>query len=106
MFFPGLVSGLGPKAVLRRDPAAVTRTFDGETVIVPVRRNVADLVSIYTLNETGTFLWNRCDGQTTIEQLVEALSDTFEVSRTKAWQDVKELLNDLCSEGLVHETPE
>jgi len=48
------VPGAGEE-VLVRSQAVASRTGAGETLIVPVRRKVGDLASIYSFNETGSF---------------------------------------------------
>jgi hypothetical protein len=87
--------------VYARSDGAVTRKIAGETVIVPVRDDVADLDSIYTLNETGSFVWELIDGQRTVDALIEAVAAEFEVSREVATADVKRLVATLHLEGLL-----
>lgn len=88
-------------SVFARDPSAVTRRIAGETVIVPVRDDVADLDSIYTLNETGTFVWDLLDGRLTVAQLIDAVVAEFEVTREVAAADVTRLIASLRAEGLL-----
>jgi len=91
----------GADEVFTRDEAAVTRRIAGETVIVPVRNDVADLDSIYTLNETGSFVWDLIDGQRTVARLIDAVVAEFEVSPAVAATDVARLLASLREEGLL-----
>lgn len=37
----------------QRDKSIVSRTIEEEVILVPIRQNVGDLESIYTLNEVG-----------------------------------------------------
>ena len=37
----------------QKDPDMVSREIAGEVILVPIRRNVGDLESVYTLNETA-----------------------------------------------------
>jgi hypothetical protein len=46
----------------------VTREVAGETIIVPIRGNVGDLNSIYTLNEVGTKIWELIDGKNSVSK--------------------------------------
>jgi len=87
--------------VFTRDQSAVTRRIAGETVIVPVRDDVADLDSIYTLNETGTFVWDLLDGRRTVDELIDAVVAEFEVAREVAAADVARLIASLSAEGLL-----
>ncbi|HEY2459878.1 MAG TPA: hypothetical protein VGI16_03685, partial [Candidatus Acidoferrum sp.] len=45
-------------ARLRRSSNVVSRVVADEAIVVPIRRGVADLNSIYTFNESGTQLWS------------------------------------------------
>ena len=98
---PGQAHRAAVDEVYVREESAVTRRIAGETVIVPVRDDVADLDSIYTLNETGTFLWELLDGRHTVGELVEALVARFEVSPEVAGADVTRLIVSLREEGLL-----
>ncbi len=89
--------------VLLRDPTAVTRRLAEETVILPIRNTVADLTAIYTLNETGSFVWDRLDGAHSVGDVVTDLIAAFEVEVAEAQRTVLDLIADLRSEGLVRE---
>ena len=61
----------------QRTDEFVARNIAGETVLVPVHRQIGDLESIYTLNEVATFLWERLADATTPVALALALEETF-----------------------------
>jgi hypothetical protein len=94
-------AGVPSTRVFARDESAVTRRVSGETVIVPVRHDVADLGAIYVLNETGSWIWEHIDGARSESDLVDALVGEFDVTPDQAAQDVTALLNDLSAERLV-----
>jgi len=79
----------------------VTRDIAGETIIVPVRNNVGDLNSIYTLNEIGTMIWQLIDGQTSVSQIVEAICIAYEVTPEEATKDTFDFLVPLEEAGLI-----
>ena len=87
-----------------RATSLVTREVAGECIIVQVRGGVADLDSIYTLNDTATWIWNRLDGRLTERQLAAALVEAFDVDPTTAEADVAEIIDELCVEGLASRT--
>jgi hypothetical protein len=89
-----------------KDNQSVTRSIAGETIIVPVRSGVSDLNSIYSLNEVGTAIWQLIDGQRTAEQIIEAISDEYDVDAEQAAKDVFEYLGKLEAEGLVRQSEE
>jgi len=58
--------------------------------------------SYYTLNKTGTFIWSLLDGKTTVNQLIEPLTQSFDVTKDEASKDIFSLIADLENEGLIH----
>ncbi len=84
-----------------RKDGLVTRNIAGETVIVPVSSNVAQIDSIYTLNEVGSLIWRMLDGETTTDRIVEALCRSYEVTPEEGAEDLAAFLGDLEVAGLV-----
>jgi len=81
----------------QKDPQIVSREIAGESILVPIRPSVDELDSIYTLNETGAFIWALIDGQHTLEDIVNEIIAEFEIDREQAQQDLLELIQDLES---------
>ena len=79
----------------------VTRSITGETIIVPVHGHVGDLDSIYTLNEVGSAVWELIDGETSVSQIIDAVSREYAVTREESEADVIELMGSLESAGLI-----
>ena len=75
----------------------VSREIAGEVLLVPIRDNVGDLTSIYTLNETGAFIWSQMDGARTLADIRDALMAEFDVSADEAWADLIEFVDGLQS---------
>lgn len=84
-----------------KDIHLVTRCIAGETIIVPVRSNVGDLNSIYTLNEAGTMIWELIDGKNSAVQIIEAISRDYEVGPEEASKDIVFFLESLEEAGLI-----
>ncbi len=89
-----------------RRGVTVTREIAGETLIVPVSGNVADLESIYTLNEVGGAVWRLLDGRRSDEEIVDAICAEFDVERDRAQSDVAALLASLREAGLIERAQE
>ena len=79
----------------------VTREIAGETIVVPVRNNVGDLDSIYTLNELGTRIWQLIDGKKTLTQIVDGICSAYDVTSEEAEKDALEFLKSLETGGLI-----
>lgn len=79
----------------------VTRVVAGETLVVPVRRRVADLSSIFVLNETASRVWELADGTRTASEIARVIAAEFEVDAATAATDVAELITDLRARQLL-----
>ncbi len=84
-----------------RSESVVSRVIAGETLIVPVRRGTADLASLYSFNATGNTIWQAMEKPQTIEELVNLLVETYDVSEEKARQDVDSFLAEAQAMGLI-----
>ncbi|HOK25756.1 MAG TPA: PqqD family protein [Bacteroidales bacterium] len=71
-----------------RSSSVVTRKTGNEYIIVPVTDNIADMDSIFTLNETGAFIWEQIDGEKSVEEIIRLVVDEFEIDRDTATKDV------------------
>ena len=85
----------------RKSESIVSRRIAGEAVLVPLRRNAADLDSIFALNETAATVWETLDGNNTLQQVLEKVVSEFEVDETTARQDLLELITQLRDLGAV-----
>ena len=79
----------------------VSRNIAGETILVPIRGRAGDLDSIYNLSEVGSFIWERIDGQASIQTIVESLCEEFDVAPQVAQDDAMEFIGCLQGAGLI-----
>ena len=79
----------------QRTDEFVARNIAGETVLVPIHRQIGDLESIYTLNEVATFIWERLAEAATPAALALALEETFAGSPAEMRADLEEFLGHL-----------
>lgn len=79
----------------RKNSRVAARVVDGKALLV-----VIDHKQLHTLNEVGTFVWEACDGRT-IDAMVEALADEFEVEHEHARADLEEFLERLRALGAL-----
>lgn len=86
----------GLQSILSHSPSIVTRKTGNEYVLVPVTNNIADMNSVYTLNETGAFIWELIDGEKTIGDIIEAMTSEYDISTEEAEKDVFEFIENLA----------
>ena len=80
------------KSILSHSPSVVTRKTGNEYVLVPVTDNIADMDSVYTLNETGAFIWDCIDGTRNIDEITDMITREYEIDRETAIADLTEFL--------------
>jgi hypothetical protein len=90
-----------PDARYERNPSVVSRQIAGETILVPIRGNAADLESIYMLNETAASAWSLMDGRHTLEQIRDAILAEYAVGGEDAERDLIELVTQLEALGAL-----
>jgi Coenzyme PQQ synthesis protein D (PqqD) len=83
-----------PDAVPARRLDARVRNVGG-TILVAGPREVLELT------ETAAFVWNRIDGERTIQALGQELANEYDVELETATEDVAELVDDLLANDLV-----
>jgi hypothetical protein len=79
----------------------VMRAVGGETILVPVRSNVGDLDSVFTLNAIAARIWTLLDGKRTVDEVIEELSREYDAAPDVIRADVAELLAALEEGKLV-----
>ena len=84
-----------------RNRDVVARQIEGELIIVPVRRGVANMNSLYTLNPVGSVLWDFMAEDHSIPEMVQRVCDEFEVSAAQARKDIQAFLDSMVEEQLV-----
>ena len=78
-----------------KDPNIVSRKIAGEVILVPIRKNVGDLESIYTLNEVAARIWELVDGKKKVKDIKKAIVEEYQIGEEEAEKDLLELLSQL-----------
>jgi len=84
-----------------QDPNVVSREVAGEQILVPIRKQAADMAAIYVLNETGADIWSLLDGRHTLAEIRDALVERYDVDPGTAEQDLVQIVHDLQELGAV-----
>jgi hypothetical protein len=83
--------------VLTRNPKIEEAPLQGELMLFDPQTS-----KFYVLNRTMAFVWRRCDGSHTPENMVEGLQNEFaDVEPAAAEADLRGALAELVSLGLV-----
>jgi Coenzyme PQQ synthesis protein D (PqqD) len=72
------------------------RTIDGETLILNRQDG-----RLHQLNPTASFIWDCCDGNSNLADIVGRLARAYEVDPNTARKDVEEVISNLRSSNLL-----
>jgi hypothetical protein len=86
------------ESTFSRNPEVAARRVAEETILVPTSR-CADERVLFTLNEVGTFVWERLDGLRSLSLITEEIVATFAVETRRAAADVLEFVDQLEQVG-------
>jgi hypothetical protein len=78
----------------RSDRVAVRRIND-ECLLIPLTDDIADMDSLYRLNETGAFIWELIDGRRDIKEITSRVAEEFDVDQREAEKDILLFLVDV-----------
>ena len=93
----------GLKTILSHSKSIVTTKTGNEYVLVPVANNIADMNSVYTLNETGAFIWEHIDGENSVEDIINEMTEEYEVDFITASEDVFSFIDDMSKYLIIRE---
>jgi hypothetical protein len=85
------------KSIYTHSPRIVTRKTGSEYVLVPVTNNIADMNSVYTLNESGAYIWELIDGNRNIEEIINILTEEYDIDHDTAEKDVVSFITDMSN---------
>ena len=97
---------------LRNQAIEVERTDEGEVrLVVPLRQTwwaklLARVLYVPTkrtvvLDEIGSYVWELCDGQRNVRQIIESLSKRYKLHRKEAEVSAVEFLRQLARKGFI-----
>ena len=79
----------------------VLRKIANQHMAVPVGARAKELHGMIGLNETGAFIWERLSGGLSLESIVQALCETYEVDELSATASVQSFCQTLRQEGVL-----
>ena len=68
----------------RKNKDIVCRDIGGETVLVPIYRDSRELNSIYTLNTSAAWVWDKIDGKRSWQAIGLLLKKDFDTTDKQA----------------------
>jgi hypothetical protein len=73
----------------------VARNVGNELILVPLTANVAQMNELFTLNETGKFIWENINENSTVLEIENLMIETFDIDSAIAKRDIELFLSKL-----------
>jgi len=89
-------------SVYSHSPNIVTRKTGNEYILVPVANNIADMNSVFTLNESGAFIWELIDGNRNTGEIIRALTEEYDIDNDAAGKDVFSFLENMSKYLIIN----
>lgn len=78
----------------------ILRTISNETVVIPIEGDL-DLNMMIKINDTGRFLWENLQEETTTEELVHAVLHTYDIDESTARLYIDAFIKELDTNGFL-----
>jgi hypothetical protein len=81
----------------------VLREVCAQKVVVAEGEDVMNFGELLTINESASFIWQEAlkQGDFTIESLIDAFLNEYDVDRETALRDISEIISKLKDKGII-----
>jgi hypothetical protein len=87
----------------RKNEDVIARQIAGETLLVPIRGDLAGMQRIFALDKVAEYIWQQLDAETTLEAIRDGVLANFDVSMEQAEADIGGFIAELLEAGLIVE---
>ena len=84
------------ETIIQRNTEILASDLDGEKVMMSIKRG-----EYYGLGKTGTFIWDNIDEPIKISDLVEMITEKYNVDKNKCFNDITPFIIDLIEKELI-----
>jgi hypothetical protein len=89
--------------VYQKQEDIIVRQVAGETLLIPLCGQLADMQNIFTLNTVAEFIWMQLDGKQNLKIIQEKVTDHFQSTEDQVISDIVEYIEQLAEAKLVVE---
>lgn len=79
----------------------ILREIAGEHVLVPTGEASQEFNGMISMTDTAKFIWEHLECVNSLDEMVKALTDAYEVDESTARRDVIGFLNALLQHGMI-----
>jgi hypothetical protein len=88
---------LNKESIISRDSNLIFSEIDGDIVLLSIENN-----NYYGLDEIGSIIWNMIETPYKLSEIINILTQQYDVDYSQCLEDVSILLNDLHKDGLIN----
>lgn len=86
---------------MKRKEDFLLQNVGGQDLLIPLGAKVLDMNGLMVINPTGRYLWELLAEDRSLEDLVTAVVERFEVESDRAGADVRAFVGDLAQQGCI-----
>jgi hypothetical protein len=99
-----MTKNIGMSMVFSHSNDVVSREIDGMLIIVPLTSGIGDMEDdLFSMNETGTAVWKKLDGEKTIKVIIEELKKEYSAGKGEITADVTGIVGELLKRRMIVE---
>lgn len=90
------------KVIYCKSNEIVAREIEGELIIIPMVAGIGNMENeIYALDEIGQEIWNRIDGQRSVNQIINELEALYDTDHETIQKDALGLIKEIASRRII-----
>jgi hypothetical protein len=86
---------------MKRKEDFLLQNVGGQDLLIPLGAKVLDMNGMVVFNPTGRYIWELLAEDRSLEDLVTAVVERFEVEPDRAGADVRAFVGDLAQQGCI-----
>ena len=89
--------------IYSRNSNVVKRDVAGESFLIPVKNNLADMDKVYVLHGIGSFIWEMLDGDKDMDAVCDGIVSEYDIDAEQAMIDLQTIISDFKRANLISE---
>ena len=89
---------------MKKTQTFIKRDINGESILIPTGDTARVFNGMITLQGTAGFIWDHIEEATSLEHLIDMITDEFDVDRKTAGSDAIFFIMQLLRAGMIRTT--
>jgi len=85
--------------IIQRNSNILTSDLDGEKVMMSIKRG-----EYFGLGKVGSFIWDNIENPTSINELINNITQTYAIDKQTCFNEIKPFIADLLEKELISAT--